>query len=263
LEIDIAALQGPWEALRRVVSWLLDATREWLLLFGTLGVLITFVLNQRATARDRQRLEYAKALHAIIRWTEFPYRIHRRAIIDAPSKGQLVEAMHELQQEIAFYDAWLSVEAPMVANSYRHLVTRVKGQTGDHLQKAWDVSPTPNSTLNIGNRYPVEFTTEREAFLEQVRDHLRWFGWWERTTRLRLQEEKWYRDITLGFRELKERSSDSVSSPSISANPQRGRVELWPSKSLTQLKRSLTYRRHVLSLSLTLASLLAHSAAVP
>src|SRR5688500_15515463 len=132
------------------------------------GALITFALSQLAATRDRQREEYAKALQSVVKWTEMPYRIRRRNASDQATMSRLVEAMHELQEEIAFHDAWLSVEAPEVAAAYRTLVSAVKVQCGDHLRNAWEVEHSPPVPMNIGNCYPVEYSQERATYIEAV-----------------------------------------------------------------------------------------------
>jgi hypothetical protein len=140
------------------------------------GALIIFAASQLAATRDRQREEYAKALQTVVKWTEMPYRIRRRNASDQVTISRLVEVMHELQEEIAFHDAWLSVEAPEVAVAYRTLVSTVKAQCGDHLRNAWEAEHSPPIPMNIGNCYPVEYSQEREAYIKAVRYHLQWLG---------------------------------------------------------------------------------------
>src|SRR5215208_2680320 len=95
-----------WSAIANFPSWVSTTLGELqgaIVSISALGVLITFVLGQRAAARDRQREEYAKALQAVVKWREMPYRIRRRNASDQTTMSRLVEAMHELQEEIAFH----------------------------------------------------------------------------------------------------------------------------------------------------------------
>jgi hypothetical protein len=140
------------------------------------GALIIFAASQLATARDRQREEYAKALQTVVKWTEMPYRIRRRNASDQATMSRLIDAMHALQEEIAFHDAWISVEAPEVATAYRALVNKAKAECEDHLRNAWKADHSPPTPMNIGNLYPVEFGCERETYVEAVRYHLEWLG---------------------------------------------------------------------------------------
>jgi hypothetical protein len=140
------------------------------------GALIIFALSQLAATRDRQREEYAKALQSAVKWKEMPYRIRRRDPNDQAAATRLVEVMHELQEEIAFHDAWLSVQAPEVAIAYRSLIEKVKSETEGHLQVAWEAGESPPVPMNIGNLYPIEYGQDRMAYIEAVQYHIRWMG---------------------------------------------------------------------------------------
>ena len=145
------------------------------------GAVAGFALTQRAAARDRQREEYAKALQTITKWTELPWRVHRRPNDNVETRLQLVERMHALQEELAFYDAWISVDAPVVATKYRELIGEVKRQVAPHLQTAWNHVPASEEPgMNIGNLYPVDIGRARQSYIHAVRNHLKWFGLWER-----------------------------------------------------------------------------------
>jgi hypothetical protein len=144
------------------------------------GALLTFALSQLAATRDRQRQEYAKALQSAVKWTELPYRIRRRDVNDGAAQARLVEAIHELQEDLAFHDAWLSVEAPEVAAAYKGLIEKVKSGTSDHIKHAWAVNYSPPVPMNIGACYDVECEAERSLYVAAVRYHLRWWGLWRR-----------------------------------------------------------------------------------
>lgn len=171
--------------------------------------IVGIVLNQIGAARERQRQEYAKALQTAVKWKELPYRVHRRKNDEPETKAALAAAIHELQEDFGFYDAWLSVEAPRVAEKYGPLRQKVKSQTEPHIQAAWDEAPAPETTMNIGPRYPVDFAAEQAEFLKAVRLHLAWFGVFEWF----LRRWEWFvRKLVsiLVFLKLKEPSSDSA-----------------------------------------------------
>ena len=160
------------------VSSLPGLAKEAVVFLSGLSIL-GVVLNQIGSARERQRQEYAKALQTAVRWVELPYRIHRRKDNDQETKAALASVIHELQEDFGFYDAWLSVEAPRVAEKYGPLRQKVKSQTEPHIQAAWNEAPAPDTTMNIGPRYQVDFAAEQAEFIKAVRLHLAWFGVFE------------------------------------------------------------------------------------
>lgn len=171
--------------------------------------ILGIVFNQIGTARERQRHEYAKALQTAVKWVEMPYRVHRRKNDDPETKAALAAVFHELQEDFGFYDAWLSVEAPRVAEKYGPLRRKVRSQTEPHIQAAWKEAPAPETTMNLGPRYQVDFAAEQAAFLKAVRLHLAWFGVFEWF----LRRWEWFvRKLVsiLVFLKLKEPSADSV-----------------------------------------------------
>jgi hypothetical protein len=138
-------------------------------------------LGQRAAARDRQRQEYAKALEAVVKWTEMRFRIRRRLRDDADTKLKLAGQLHDLHEELAFHHAWLSVEAPHVARAYEAMCDKVRAQTRDHFIDAWDAKVSESDSKNLGGiDYPVEYADEEEAYLSEVRVHLHWLRPWQK-----------------------------------------------------------------------------------
>lgn len=137
------------------------------------GSVLLWYLNQRAATNDRKRQEYAKALALVFKWQEMPYRILRR---DRESSAHpLTESMHDLQEEIAFYEAWIAVESTQISAAYRDLIVDLRKQVVPHLQAAWQSDP-PESP-NVGNRYPVDVEKPRNRYIQAVRTHLRWSSW--------------------------------------------------------------------------------------
>jgi hypothetical protein len=177
----------PISAANAVKSFLAEAQGA-IVSLSALGVLLTFVLGQRASARERQREEYAKALQAIVKWTEMPFRIRRRLKNDADTRLKLAAQLHDLHEEIAFHDAWLSVEAPRIAAAYRAMDKKVRAQTRNYFKDAWDAKVSENDSMNLGGiNYPVEYECERQNYLYEVRVHLLWVGAWEKIVGRRLR----------------------------------------------------------------------------
>lgn len=159
-----------------VLGWFADFARTSFAIIIASVALISFALNQRATSRDRQRDECAKALQAVLRWIEMPYRVHRARILDEPSDAQLVARFHELQEELAFHESWLAVADKRLGDSYRRMLTAAKFGAASHLQTAWAVQTSNGNPMNLGNLYPVDISAEREAYADEVRRHLEWLG---------------------------------------------------------------------------------------
>ncbi|WP_024936265.1 hypothetical protein [Actinomadura welshii] len=104
------------------------------------GAAITAVLNhgfnQRAVRREQRARTFAEALSAVEDYAELPYRVRRRSG-NADARLQLTEDISKIQSRIAFYQAWLRIEAPQVATAYEKLVRSAKRQAGGQMSQAW------------------------------------------------------------------------------------------------------------------------------
>jgi len=120
---------------------------------AALTVALTYGLNQRAGRRERHSKAFAEALAAIEDYAEMPYRIRRR-LSQLSSQHELTEQISQIQSQIAFHQAWLSIEAPSVAEDYAELVRAVKQQAGKQMREAW-LMPTARraAQFNIGVVY--------------------------------------------------------------------------------------------------------------
>lgn len=139
---------------------------------GVFGSVLVFILGRRAEVHDRQRQQYARALSLVFKWQEMPYRILRRDRRQADQP--LVDRFHDLQEEVAFYDAWIAVESDIISDAYRTLIKSVKSQAMPYLNDAWESEP-PESQ-NVGNRYPLDVDQQKARFVKQVRQHFRLYG---------------------------------------------------------------------------------------
>jgi hypothetical protein len=117
------------------------------------SVALTYGLNQRATRRERQSSAFADALAAIEDYAELPYRIRRRP--GTPSaRHELTEQISQIQSRIAFHQAWLSIQAPGVAEPYADLVQATKTQAGGQMRDAWlEPSATKDAQVSLGVAY--------------------------------------------------------------------------------------------------------------
>lgn len=136
------------------------------------SALLIFAFTQRTAAHDRQRETYAKALSLVEKWKEVPYRVLRH---DRDGHTyDVVNLIHDLQEETAFYDSWIQFESEDISQAYQALIFSVKKQSKPHIQTAWDSEKPPSQ--NVGNRYPVDVSEEERAYVEAVRRHFEWYG---------------------------------------------------------------------------------------
>lgn len=118
------------------------------------SVALTYGLNQRTARHERQTKLFAEALATIEDYAELPYRIRRRPRTP-DARHELTEQISQIQSQIAFHQAWLSLEAPDVARSYGNLVRAAKTQAGSQMAQAW-LKPaiTKDAQVNLGVAYP-------------------------------------------------------------------------------------------------------------
>jgi hypothetical protein len=118
------------------------------------SVALTYGLNQRAARRERQTKLFAEALAAIEDYAELPYRIRRRPR-SSQARHELTEQVSQIQSQLAFHQAWLSLEVPGVARAYSDLVRAAKAQAGRQMAQAW-LKPaiTRDAQVNLGVVYP-------------------------------------------------------------------------------------------------------------
>jgi hypothetical protein len=137
------------------------------------SVALTYGLNQRAARRERQTKLFAEALAAIEDYAELPYRIRRRPR-SSEVRHELTEQVSQIQSQIAFHQAWLSLEVPGVARSYNNLVRAVKAQAGSQMAQAW-LKPaiTKDAHVNLGVAYPRDqIDAARGQCVEAMREAL-------------------------------------------------------------------------------------------
>jgi hypothetical protein len=137
------------------------------------SVALTYGLNQRAARRERETKLFAEALATIEDYAELPYRIRRRHRTP-DARHELTEQISQIQSQIAFHQAWLSLEAPGVARFYSDLVRAAKTQAGSQMAQAW-LKPaiTKDAQVNLGVAYPRdEINAARDQCVEAMRQAL-------------------------------------------------------------------------------------------
>lgn len=122
---------------------------------------LTYGLNQQAARRERRARTFAEALSAVEDYAELPYRIRRR-LADTDTRHQLTEEISKVQSRIAFYQAWMRIEAPQVAITYDGLVRTAKVQAGGQMKQAWTQPVrTKDPQMNLQAAYPRDQIDEQ------------------------------------------------------------------------------------------------------
>lgn len=143
-----------------------------------LFVLATYGLSTRQAKLDRRRQLYGGAFKAATGWVEGYYRVRRRLPDDAE---RLAKHMHDLWEEVAYYEAWLATEAPELGWSYRQLVRQIKQSVSPLITAAWSKPAQPMSEeLADDEQRPdalPEVMRAREQYLEDIRRHMSLWPW--------------------------------------------------------------------------------------
>jgi hypothetical protein len=159
----------PWAALGAAV-------------ISVAGALLTFYATAYKATRDRRRSLYSEAFRAAMSWVEVVYRVRRRT---PAGQEDLLQHLHKLQEDIAYYQGWLATEAPALGVSYRRLVNGVRTEVGPLLREAWaeKVRPPWEGTPQ-GEKEP-DVAMVSAHYLEDVREHLSVWWWVRRRVRTR------------------------------------------------------------------------------
>ncbi len=123
--------------------------------------------------RDRRRILYSQAVQAVLKWNEMLYRVRRR---DESEARELIHSFHELQENLAYYEAWIASESKYLDRSYARLVKSVKDAAQPLLHSAWvQLRPVPGAALpeDVHPNPKVEV----ERFMTDVRSHLSPWIW--------------------------------------------------------------------------------------
>ena len=132
---------------------------------------------------DRRRGSYAQALAACVGYREFPYAIRRRRA-DEPEEERvrLSEALREIQRELAFHSAWITLEASdETVRAFTSLVTETRKVAGGYMRDAWqEPAATSDSEMNIVGIDYDSLKTLEQAYLDAVAKDLSWWRFWRR-----------------------------------------------------------------------------------
>lgn len=136
--------------------------------------LATQGLTLRQQETGRQREMFAKALAACVAYREFPFAIRRRRA-DQPDaeRLRLSEAIRDVQQQLAFYGAWIDTESTEVGEAYRELVRATRTLAGQQMHDAWiDAAATSDENMNIDGIDNAPLVSLEAVYMAAVRKHL-------------------------------------------------------------------------------------------
>lgn len=136
--------------------------------------LLTVLAAYLAAKRERRRDIYSQAVRSAVAWKEMVYRLRRR------TKGQereLIDHFHDLQDQLAYHQAWVGSDSRYMKRSYDKLVVGVKAKTEPLITAAWaaPVRPVPGNA-EPGDDHP-DLSDLVDKFLTDVRSHLSPWVW--------------------------------------------------------------------------------------
>ena len=142
---------------------------------AVLGAIVTMTLTRVNEATNRRRDRYAEAVQTLVAWTEYPYRVRRRADDTPATLTALANHGHDLQERLALHEAWIATEHPALAKTYAATRATLDRLVGPLISEAWDHRPTGKaSAMNLRGWGPSDEC--REAIAEVQREIQNRFG---------------------------------------------------------------------------------------
>lgn len=122
--------------------------------------------------RERRRALYSEAYRSAMAWRELLYRVRRRAY-GAEAERELIDAFHDLQEKLDYYEGWTASESLWMGRSYCRLVSEIKDSTRAPIRAAWEEADRrkPSEGTRDDDVLP-DVTATRDSYLKDVRDHL-------------------------------------------------------------------------------------------
>lgn len=127
-----------------------------------------------AAKRERRRQLYGEAVQAIVGWREMVYRVRRR---EEGQTRELINAFHDLQSKLSFYEAWIGSESKYTSRSFGRLVKAVKKKCEPVIREAWKASLRASPADDVTTDVHPELQADIDSFLVDVRSHLSPLPW--------------------------------------------------------------------------------------
>lgn len=145
--------------------------------------------GRKDAERDRRWDLYSEAYRTALHWCEGVYRVRRRAD-DGSEDRELVKHFHDMQERIAYYEGWLSMEAPAMGSAYRAFLRSVRAECLPLAQAAWAGPGRPPTEPTPEDDAHPDVSNAKEAFVRDVREHLSRRWWKRRAVKNRYRKEK-------------------------------------------------------------------------
>lgn len=145
---------------------------------GVLALVIGHVMTKSAERQQARRALCADAFKAALGWREMLYRIRRRSG-DVADDRALVEKFHKLQEDLDYYEGWLSTESLWLGRSYGRFVESVRTSCKTLIDEAWKCPVRkPSEGTSAGDKHP-DIDEASRAFLFDLRAHFSpiWLPW--------------------------------------------------------------------------------------
>ncbi len=145
---------------------------------GSVAIAVALFNTWTAAAREqraRRREHFARALTAVISYKELPYVVHRRDAAGGARESERISTdFRKVQEDIAYYSAWLATESAPVARAYGALVSRLRAIAGGAIREAWT---RPGISSDAGMNIEADFGFAElgpleHGYLDAVRNHL-------------------------------------------------------------------------------------------
>lgn len=132
-----------------------------------IGSVATMAFARVNEATDRRRERYAEAVQTLVAWTEFAYRVRRRADNSPGTLSTLANRGHDLQERLAYHQAWIATEHPDLAHAYATTRAIIDHDVGPCVSDAWMNDPIlAPSDMNLKGWGPSNASSEAIAKLQ-------------------------------------------------------------------------------------------------
>lgn len=153
---------------------------------GVSGVLslvaltVNLAVSGARERKARKRDTFAKALEAVVAYTEFPFVVRRRRASDPEGERiRISEDLRKVQHDLAYFTAWMATESPQVRVKYEALVADMRRVIGAEISKAWDIDPiTRDNSMHMPDIGLSQLKPAKLAYLDAVVAYLE--PWWKK-----------------------------------------------------------------------------------
>ena len=122
---------------------------------SVLTAVATLLVTRANEATNRRRERYAQAVETLVAWTEFPYRVRRRADDNPTTLTSLANHGHDIQERLACHQVWIATDHPNLARTYAKTRATLDQTVGPAISSAWECAPVTKATdMNLSGWGP-------------------------------------------------------------------------------------------------------------